>query len=419
MLTTMESTSAAVLAGAHPAGDRPQESASRIASIDIFRGLTMVVMILVNDLASVKGLPWWTYHFPGRQSGMTYVDVVFPAFLFILGMAIPIATARRLERGDSQPRLWGHILMRSLSLVVLGLILANARKANPLFGVLPGGVWPNIALVGAILFWLVYPKDSRHQKLYRVLKYGGVAILIVSLAVFRRTTRSGDTAWLDFGYWEILGLIGRVYLAVSILYIPLRRRLWAPPVVLAGMTALNIATRMGLRPLQRTFPYALWPFDSGELPSLAMAGIVCWQIFFEPRVASTFRRKAQLALAYAAVLLAGGWLTTPLRISKNGATPAWCLYSSGISVLVFLAVYWLADIRGWRSWAAFARPAGANTLLTYLVPDLFYFTIGASATYAALSPDHGWPGVVRAVVFTAVMLAISAWLTGRRIRMQL
>ena len=59
---------------------------SRILSIDIFRGLTILVMIFVNDLAEVKGLPWWTYHLPGNVNGMTYVDMVFPFFLFIVGI---------------------------------------------------------------------------------------------------------------------------------------------------------------------------------------------------------------------------------------------------------------------------------------------------------------------------------------------
>ncbi len=411
MLSSMEPT-AAVLATPPPSIAQP----GRIWSIDIFRGLTMVVMIFVNDLAGVKDLPWWTYHMPSKQSGMTYVDVVFPAFLFILGMAIPLALRRRMEQGDSGLRLWSHILMRSLSLVVLGLILANAEKADPKLTGLPPGVWPTIALMGAILYWAVYPTGGR-QSFYRALKYAGLAILIAALALFRRTTESGTTAWLDFRYWEILGLIGRVYLAACILYIPLRKVLWAPVVVFTGLTALNVASRLGMPPLQRVLPYALWPFDSGELPSIAMAGIVAYQIFFDERVAATFRRKALLAGAFAAVLFGGGWAFEFLRISKNAATPSWCLYSSGISVLLFLVLYWMTDVRGWRRWAAFAKPAGSNTLLTYLLPDLFYFTCGAA--YYSLTPNRGWLGVVRSVIFTACMLGASYLLTRKRIRMQL
>ena len=60
-----------------------QENPSkRILSIDIFRGLTILVMVFVNDLAGIKGLPWWNYHIPPGEQGLTYVDVVFPAFLF-------------------------------------------------------------------------------------------------------------------------------------------------------------------------------------------------------------------------------------------------------------------------------------------------------------------------------------------------
>src|SRR5882757_2698151 len=104
--------------------------APRVTSIDVFRGLTMIVMIFVNDLASVKGLPWWTYHAPGKVDVMTYVDMVFPAFLFILGMAIPLATEQRLRKDPSVLHLWLHILLRSVSLLVLGLILTNAGAGD-------------------------------------------------------------------------------------------------------------------------------------------------------------------------------------------------------------------------------------------------------------------------------------------------
>ena len=106
--------------------------APRVISIDVFRGLTMIVMIFVNDLASVKGLPWWTLSgAPGRADVMTYVDMVFPAFLFILGMAIPLATEQRLRKDPSILHLWPHILLRSVSLLVLGLILTNAGAGRP------------------------------------------------------------------------------------------------------------------------------------------------------------------------------------------------------------------------------------------------------------------------------------------------
>jgi hypothetical protein len=376
----------------------------------------MLVMIFVNDLSSVKGLPWWTYHMDPKVSGMTYVDVVFPAFLFVLGMSIPLAVRRRLEQGESMLRLWGHILMRSLSLIVLGLVLANAYKADPAVTRLPSQWWAALALSGAILFWMVYPATPGRQALYRGLKYSGLALLVIMLALFRRRTGSGELAWLDFGYWEILGLIGRVYLAACILYIPVRKKVWAPVALLAALTAWNVGTRLGLPSIEGFIPYWLWPFDSGELPSIAIAGIVCTSIFVDSRLA-TFSHKAGLASGYAAILFALGWSFSFLGISKNAATPTWCLYSSAISVLVFLAIYYLADVRHFYAWGAVVKSAGSNTLLTYLLPDLVYFTCGA--LLAALPWRSGWPGVARSVTFTALILGISTLLTRKRIRMQL
>ena len=67
-------------------------------SIDIFRGLTVLMMVFVDNLDFVKGLPWWTYHMPRQANGMTYVDMVYPAFLFVMGMSLPLSVARRSAR---------------------------------------------------------------------------------------------------------------------------------------------------------------------------------------------------------------------------------------------------------------------------------------------------------------------------------
>jgi predicted acyltransferase len=392
-------------------------SNARVLSLDIFRGLTMLVMIFVNDLAGVHGLPWWNYHMPPHVNGMTYVDVVFPSCLFIRGMAIPLAVRKRLAMGDSMPRLWGHILLRTFSLVVLGLILANAGNVDPkLTGLLPG-VWATLALLGAILLWIVYPKTEGRQLLFRILKYAGLVLLLAMFVIFRRTTRDGHTAWLDFGYWEILGLIGRAYLAACLLYIPLRKKPWAPMALLVGLTAVNVASRLGWVDFLHRIPYVIWPFDSGELPSIAIAGIVASTIFLDSSLAKTFQQKAYWALGYAAILFSAGWLLLPFGVSKNAATPSWCMFCSGISVLLFLALYWLADVRHISGWAAILKPAGSNTLLTYLLPDLFYFAAGA-----ALAPflwNSGLPGLARSIIFTFAILGVSGVLTKLRVRMQL
>ena len=206
------------------AADRAAVAAApRIVSIDIFRGITMAVMIFVNALSDVRGLPWWTYHAHAEQDLMTYVDMVFPFFLFIVGMSMPLSVAQRLKRNPSQAALWLHVIERFLGLLVLGLILANVEKADPERMPMSGSVWAVLGLIGCGLYLNVYPKSLRFPAYSTVLRIAGLVGVIALFAIFRRTAHSGHAAWIDFSYPEILGLIGFSYLAAAVLYIPTRR----------------------------------------------------------------------------------------------------------------------------------------------------------------------------------------------------
>ena len=91
----------------------------------------MAVMIFVNAVADVRGLPWWTNHAHAWEDRMTYVDMVFPFFLFAAGMSMPLSVAQRLKRNPSTLAMCLHIVLRVLGLLVLGFLLANAEKADP------------------------------------------------------------------------------------------------------------------------------------------------------------------------------------------------------------------------------------------------------------------------------------------------
>src|SRR4051812_27888805 len=96
----------------------------RITSIDALRGFVMFTMIFVNDLAGVgKIAPDWMVHFSDRHrsgSGMTFVDLVFPGFIFVAGMSIPFALGSRLKKGEPIWQTLLHILLRTVSLLALG-----------------------------------------------------------------------------------------------------------------------------------------------------------------------------------------------------------------------------------------------------------------------------------------------------------
>src|SRR5690349_15772306 len=107
-----------------------QLSSQRILSIDALRGITILVMIFVNELAGVSAIPAWMKHMPADADAMTFVDVVFPAFLFIVGMSISFAIANRKAKGDNALQLQGHIIFRTIGSLVLGVFIVNAESAN-------------------------------------------------------------------------------------------------------------------------------------------------------------------------------------------------------------------------------------------------------------------------------------------------
>jgi predicted acyltransferase len=402
-----------------PASRTVYAQGTRVASIDIFRGLTMMVMIFVNELASVTGLPWWNYHAREEQDVMTYPDMVFPFFLFIVGLSIPLAIARRLEKDPSQLALWRHIISRAVGLIVLGLIFANAERADPAYTHLPMPLWALLSLLGAVLLWLAPSRDEKLRGVYGGLRIAGLILLIAMFAIFRRTTHHGGVAWIDGSYPEILGIIGYSYFAVAVLYVPTRRWLWAPLVWFVGLTtycALVIAHIVH----QPTLPPYLWPFGAGDSPSIIMAGVVTSNIFLGAHKWQSLQHRMLLALGFAVAALTAAWLLAPLGISKIRGTPTWCLVSVGLGVLVFMLLYWLCDVKKKTRWAALVKPAGENTLLTYILPDAyFYLTLLVGFRYFEKHFNTGAPGVLMTVVFTLAVLAVSGLLTRWRIRLQL
>ena len=392
----------------------------RLASIDVMRGLTMVVMIFVNELSSVKGLPWWTYHAQTEWDAMTYVDMVFPFFLFVVGLSLPLAIGSRLKRNGSVAALWGHVLLRTASLMVLGLILANADDGDAGRMVLRPEVWALVGIAGCALFLNEYDGGKWLGVRAEWWKGLGVAVVAGMFLLYRHKPGEGAGGWIDFEYPEILGLIGYTYLAVCLLYIPTRRWWWAPLAGYVAMMGLNVGMAGRWIVLPAGFDYWVWPWNNGAMAGIVFGGMVTAGIFLGEHSRPELKQKVGLAVGFAAASLAAGWLAIPLGISKNRATPTWSLVCVGAAVLVFTALYWICDVKKRTGWALFARSAGGNTLTTYLLPDVWGFGMMAVGfTYFAGHWDQGWAGVVRCVVFTGMILGISSVLTRWRVRLRL
>src|SRR5262249_44292378 len=128
-------------------------------SIDALRGFVMFMMIFVNDLAGApeKLVPNWMVHFSDRHksgSGMTFVDLVFPGFLFIVGMSIPFALGGRLNKGEAVWKIFGHVVTRTLALLALGILMVNGESGG-------SSIWAATMFVSGIFaFCNLTPRGS-------------------------------------------------------------------------------------------------------------------------------------------------------------------------------------------------------------------------------------------------------------------
>ena len=374
-------------------------------------------MIFVNDLAGIKGLPWWNYHIPPGEQGLTYVDVVFPAFLFIVGMAIPLAIEKRQAKGDSILKILYHIVIRSLSLVVLGLLIMNGRDMDPTSTGISYTAWNVLMFIGVILLWNNYPKTNRKSEhIFSILKWSGLIILLILLFIYRRDV-DGEILWINKKNWSILGAIGWAYLSVCILFIVLKGKFKFLAISLILLVALNVMTKAGWADFIQYIPKILWPFGSGSLASITMAGLLLSMIFIKNDITSSLKLKITWGIGYAIILFLAGWLLLPFGLAKIGSTPSYTLFSSGICILLFILMYVVVDIKGHSRWASFLKPAGSNPLLTYILPDIYYAILGL--THANIINPEGWPGVLRALIFSLFILAVSALMTRLKIRLQL
>ena len=148
-----------------------------------------------------------------------------------------------------------------------------------------------------------------------------------------------------------------------------------------------------------------------------MAGLLLSMIFIKNDITSSLKLKITWGIGYAIILFLAGWLLLPFGLAKIGSTPSYTLFSSGICILLFILMYVVVDIKGHSRWAVFLKPAGSNPLLTYILPDIYYAILGL--THANIINPEGWPGVLRALIFSLFILAVSALMTRLKIRLQL
>jgi len=134
----------------HPRSVADKPGTARLASIDILRGITMTVMIFVNELRALAGCRVELPH-EGKYRRHDLRRHGLPIFLIYRWPVFALAVRHRLKKTPSLPPLWMHVALRTASLMTLGLILANADDGDGSRMLLSPAVWAIVALIGAAL----------------------------------------------------------------------------------------------------------------------------------------------------------------------------------------------------------------------------------------------------------------------------
>ncbi len=310
----------------------PAKTSGRLLSLDVFRGITIAGMVLVNNPGT------WSAVYPpldhAEWNGCTPTDAIFPFFLFIVGVAIPFALGKRMEKGEDHSKIILQIIRRSITLYLLGFILAISPFG--LFGhhldfatVRIPGVLQRISvvyLIAAILFL---------KTNYKAQIYIGAALLIIYAILMNLVPVPGvghpslEPA-TNLGAWLDRTVLGNHLWSQS--------KVWDPEGILSTMPAIVTAI-MGMitgwwlrREDKDKTTKTVWLF---------VLGSIC------------------LTLGY----IWNGWFP----INKNLWTSSYVLYTGGLALLFLGCCYWFIDVKNYRWWIKPFQVYGLNAITVFFL----------------------------------------------------
>ncbi|HEX8458532.1 MAG TPA: heparan-alpha-glucosaminide N-acetyltransferase domain-containing protein [Pyrinomonadaceae bacterium] len=314
-------------------GQRQQGSdARRLLSLDVFRGLTIAGMILVNNPGPSGAVYWPLEH--AAWHGWTPTDLIFPFFLFIVGVSITLALARRTtEAGGTAPApsLYLKILRRTLLIYAFGFLLAGFPYFN-LSTIRLTGVLQRIAVCYLCAALIFLKTNWRTQAVIAsVLLLGYWAVSVLSTApgyAAGDLSREGslasfvDRALLGNHIWKGGG------------------RVYDPEGILSTIPA--IAT--------------------------TLTGVLAGHWLRQPREAH--ERVAGLFVAGAACVVVGWMWNAWFPINKALWTSSYVVFTTGMALELLALCYWLVDIKNYKAWALPFRVFGTNALAVFVLSGL-------------------------------------------------
>jgi predicted acyltransferase len=314
-----------------PPGTFSGPAPGRLTSLDAFRGVTIAGMLLVNNPGS-----WSAIYPPLRHApwhGWTPTDLIFPFFLFIVGVAMTFSFAARAARGDDRATMMRNAARRAAVLFALGLVLHGFPNYLDLSGLRIPGVLQRIGLAYLVASAMVlYLRRSG-------MIIGTVALLLGYWAVMMLVPVPGGRAGVLEPGMDIGAYIDRAVFGAAHLWSA--SRTWDPEGLLSTLPAVGTVL-LGV--------FAGEWLRSGRTPARKTTGLIVAGI--------------------AGVVV--GLLWHPLfPINKNLWTSSYVVFTAGMACLFLAACYWLIDVKGFRRWATPFVIFGVNAIAAFFLSGLF------------------------------------------------
>jgi predicted acyltransferase len=330
----------------------------RLLSLDVARGITIAFMIMVNNNG---GEGSWHFMNHAVWNGLTPTDLVFPTFLFVVGVSVVFATEARLAKGATRASLARHTVQRAVILILFGIVV----NSFPFF-------------------------ETEHMRFYGVLQRIGICYLVVALFYLfdnRAWTKAAALVAALVGYWVLVR-----WVPIPGVGMPGRQ------VPFMDMTQ-NIVSWVD----RHLFPYHLYLYAPlhntrdpegllSDIPAIgtALMGVLTGLWLRTGRAA---KAKAMGMLGAAMASLALGYLWSPeFPLNKNMWTSSYVLVAAGYSLLLLALCYWAVEVMNWRKgWTYVWLVFGSNAITAYMISELGGDLLGSVKRPAAggitISPD--------------------------------
>ncbi|BDD04751.1 heparan-alpha-glucosaminide N-acetyltransferase domain-containing protein [Aureibacter tunicatorum] len=384
---------------------------TRIASIDIFRALTMLFMIWVNDFPTLTGIPKWLKHGPSGEEYIGFSDFIFPLFLFIVGLSIPFAIQHRLNKSVDAFEISKHIVLRSASLLLIGVYMVNYETSHHESLSIGTYWWCILMATGVVLIWMDWKRSPVPEKFHKLFQGIGIAIWIY-LAIIYKGGEDG-TLGMSTQWWGILGLIGWAYLINALSFILFRGNFIVISLIFILFNALAVLNFAGYFESASGFITYFSTIYGGFIPAFTSAGLIGGLLLKQlteekqSKVVLTMIGLGLINIIYGLLMESHFWMIYKLGISI------------GVGFISFAIIYWLVDIKNKTSWAKIIAPAGTATLTCYLFQYFEYPLRMETGFRLPEIMNTGTIGLIVSFIISILIVVFTGWLEKKGFKLKL